>query len=141
METYSIYLWPLIGGMLIGISTSIFLLTMGRVTGISGILGNLFNCSAKDRSWRLVYLSGLTLGAFVFTKNFPEFKVPTQNVSLVVMLIAGLLVGYGTRLANGCTSGHGICGIARLSKRSLIATGTFMAFGMLTVFLLRKAGF
>jgi uncharacterized membrane protein YedE/YeeE len=141
MESQSIYLWPLMGGLLIGVSTSLFLLSVGRVTGISGIIGNLFNSSAKDRLWRVVYIVGLMLGAFVFSHQWPQFKVPPQQGSLVMMLIAGLLVGYGTRLANGCTSGHGICGIARLSKRSLIATCTFMAFGMITVFLMKKAGF
>lgn len=133
----------LLGGALIGISSALWLWLYGRVTGISGILAGLtLDRLPGERGWRLVYLVGMVIGALLYTwlvrHGLPgvHFSVELQ-VSWPSMVVAGLLVGYGTRMGNGCTSGHGVCGIARLSKRSMVATATFMAFGFLTTFVMR----
>jgi uncharacterized membrane protein YedE/YeeE len=127
----------LIGGALIGIAASLLLLLNGRIAGISGILGGIFGASGgAERFWRLAFVIGLICGAAIYSLAAGGLAVqlPDSNLTLV---IAGLLVGFGTRLGSGCTSGHGICGLARLSPRSLAATVTFMIFGILTVYLVR----
>ncbi|ROV58450.1 MULTISPECIES: YeeE/YedE family protein [Vibrio] len=125
----------LIGGMLLGCSATLLLLFNGKVAGISGIVNGLFARVRGDVAWRLVFVIGMVFGGGsairLFSINVPD----TQNISLVAFAVAGLLVGVGTRLGNGCTSGHGICGIGRLSKRSIVATVTFMLVAGITVFI------
>ncbi len=127
----------LIGGLLIGLSAAMLMLFSGRVAGISGIVGGLlFNRDPADALWRKLFVVGLLLGPLLLTAfaGAPAVSLPTGWLALG---LGGVLVGFGTRLGNGCTSGHGVCGMARFSKRSIIATLTFMAFGFLTVFVLR----
>ena len=128
----------LIGGALIGFAASLLLLLNGRIAGISGILGGIFvPDGGAERFWRAAFVIGLICGAAIysFAAGGLAMDLQASNVSL---LMAGLLVGVGTRLGSGCTSGHGVCGLARRSPRSLTATLTFMAFGVLTVFVVRK---
>lgn len=105
------------------------------MAGVSGIMNGLFNSPKSEYIWRFIFLVGLVVGAFVFQTLFPESFIPRQGYPLWLVSIGGFLVGIGTRLGNGCTSGHGICGIASLSKRSIFATLTFMGFGMITVYI------
>ena len=125
-----------LGGLLIGLAASLLLLSNGRIAGVSGICGRLFAGSSGDRGWRLCFLAGLPLGALAVG----AFRggLPVQIVaSPATLVVAGLLVGFGTQLGNGCTSGHGVCGLARGSRRSLAATLTFMASAAITVFFAR----
>ena len=129
----------LLGGILIGTAAVLLLLLNGRIAGVSGILGGLVVANGGTRSgdsaWRVAFLVGLILGAQLAALVVP---VPLQIAAAwPMLLVGGLLVGYGTRLGNGCTSGHGVCGVARLSPRSLAATGVFVASAMLTGFLVR----
>jgi hypothetical protein len=126
----------LIGGALIGLSAVILFALNGRIAGISGIVGRLLTGPADDRAWRIAFLAGLVAGPLV-AGAFNAAFVPRIETSLVVLVAAGLLVGFGTQLGNGCTSGHGICGLARFSPRSLVATLTFMAVAIATVFVTR----
>lgn len=127
----------LLGGILIGLAASLMMLFNGRVTGISGIVGGLLRSVKDDRAWRIFFLSGLLLGGVVL-KIFRS-DVFIQNSSAVWgdYVFAGLLVGFGTLLGNGCTSGHGICGISRLSVRSLVATTVFITCGMLSLYVFK----
>lgn len=128
----------LVGGLMIGGSAAILWLVLGRIAGISGILGRaLQGAEAAERAWCVLFLIGLPLGAaIVVLLGFADAPTaPPTRLGLAV--IGGLLVGFGTRLGSGCTSGHGICGLARLSPRSLAATAIFMAAGMASVFVLR----
>jgi uncharacterized membrane protein YedE/YeeE len=128
-----------LGGMLIGLSASLLLLGAGRVAGISGIFGQLFLSPGRaDRRWRLSFLIGLLASAWLCAQLLPGSISPSPR-SLPWLAGAGLLVGMGTRLGNGCTSGHGVCGLSRLSRRSLVATLSFMATGVLTATLLHLA--
>ncbi|MDD1612081.1 MAG: YeeE/YedE family protein [Methylococcaceae bacterium] len=127
----------LAGGLLIGISVSLLLFFNGRIAGISGIMNGVLFAPKHDVAWRLLFLAGLVLGGLVFDRFVPNFNVPRQGYPLILLGIGGFLVGFGTRMANGCVSGHGVCGIARLSLRSITATLTFIASGMLTVFIIR----
>ena len=127
----------LLGGALIGLSVTLLLLFNGRMAGISGIMNGVFNSPKDERIWRLVFLLGLVMGAVIFQLIMPDLFIPRQGYPLWLVAIGGFLVGIGTRLGNGCTSGHGICGIANLSRRSILATLTFMGFGMLTVYIVR----
>lgn len=127
------------GGALIGLASALLLWLNGRIAGISGILGLLFlgPRPVAERSWRLAFLLGLPAGAalsILLLNPSPAIALP---VDWRGMALAGLLVGFGTRMANGCTSGHGICGLARFSRRSLAATLSFMGAGMLTVYVIR----
>lgn len=132
--TFSIPWYSLFGGMLLGVSATLLLLLNGKVAGISGILGGLLTPKAQDTAWRWLFIIGLVAGG-VFGVRLLAAEVPLQYSSSTGMLIiAGLLVGLGTRLGNGCTSGHGICGIGRLSLRSIVATGIFMLVAGITVF-------
>ena len=124
----------LLGGALIGLAASLLLLTHGRVAGISGIVGGLLQRDISDRPFRLSFLGGLLLAGVVFVAIRPAAFIASEHAPLWALALAGLLVGYGTSLGGGCTSGHGICGLSRLSVRSLVATATFMATGGLTVF-------
>lgn len=129
----------LAGGALIGLAAVLLMLFHGRIAGISGILGGLVPPRADDAGWRLAFLAGLIGGAALMA--WAGGMVPTVPPrSLAVVAVAGLLVGVGTQLGGGCTSGHGVCGLARLSPRSLAATAIFMAAGAAVVFLVRNGG-
>lgn len=125
----------LIGGLLIGLATALMMLFNGRIAGISGIVGGLLARNGSEVGWRAVFVVGLLLGAFIYMLVTGGALPVRVEASLPVMVVAGLLVGFGTRLGSGCTSGHGISGIARLSKRSVVATLVFMGAGIVTVFL------
>ena len=130
-------LYPLIGGILIGLSSTTMLGGLGRITGISGIVATSIGKFSQENVWRYNFLIGLILGGFIMKASFPEFFNYEVNANFLKIIIAGLLVGFGTRLGSGCTSGHGVCGLARLAKRSIVATVTFIFFGMITVFIER----
>jgi len=122
------YLHSLIGGGLIGLSATGLLLFNGKIAGISGIVGGLLTpLAARDRGWRIGFVGGLLVGGAVMAARAPELVAITVERSPAAVVVAGLLVGFGTRLGSGCTSGHGVCGISRGSKRSIAATLTFMA--------------
>ena len=127
----------LVGGLLIGLAAALLLLLNGRISGISGIVGGLLAPKSADIGWRVVFVAGLVLGAFIYMPATGDAIPISMQASLPVIVVAGLLVGFGTRLGSGCTSGHGICGIARLSRRSIVATLVFMGVAILTVFLTR----
>lgn len=129
-------LQPLVGGLLIGVAAALLWLLQGRVAGISGIAGGLFTAPPSDRTWRLTFLLGLVGGGAVMWRLLPGAFGRAASSSglgsagaLLVVALAGLLVGVGTSISSGCTSGHGVCGISRLSPRSMAATGVFMATG------------
>ena len=125
----------LIGGMLIGLSTVLLILFNGRIAGISGIVGGLLARKGSEIGWRAVFVVGLLLGAFVYMLATGGALPVNIQASLPGMVAAGLLVGFGTRLGSGCTSGHGVSGIARFSKRSIVATLVFFVTAIITVFL------
>jgi uncharacterized protein len=127
----------LIGGALIGLSASLLLFSHGKVAGISGLVGGLLRRGTTDRGFRLSFLAGLLAAGIVVRLVFPAAFESRWTATLPLALAAGVLVGFGTQLGSGCTSGHGVCGISRLSLRSLIATGTFMLTGFATVFVIR----
>jgi uncharacterized membrane protein YedE/YeeE len=127
----------LVGGLLIGLAAALLLLLNGRISGISGIVGGLLAPRGSDAGWRLAFVAGLLLGALGFALATGGAALVSVQASVPVLVVAGLLVGFGTRLGSGCTSGHGLCGIARLSKRSIVATSVFFGVAMLTVFLTR----
>lgn len=127
----------LIGGSLIGLSVVLAMLLFGRIAGISGIFGAALRLESEGGRFRYGFLTGLLLSgsmAYISTGQMPGIVIP---VPLPLLLAGGFLVGFGSGLGSGCTSGHGLCGVARLSKRSIAATATFLATGMMTVFLLR----
>ena len=127
------------GGVLIGIASAAFILINGRILGISGILGGLFTPKAADAGWRIAFFLGLLAAPATLSLLAPAgfLSAPRIDASYAVIVIAGLLVGYGTRLGSGCTSGHGVCGISRLSPRSLAGTSAFMVAGFAIVFVVR----
>jgi hypothetical protein len=126
-----------VGGLLIGLVVALMLLLNGRVAGISGIVGGLLTLRAGDKIWRAAFVAGLVLSALAYVSTA---DVPVAVVAPLPAVVAGgLLVGFGARLGSGCTSGHGLCGMARLSRRSMAATATFFGVAMLTVFLTRHA--
>lgn len=126
----------LAGGMLIGLSAAVFVLFNGRIAGISGILGGLLEWPKGDVAWRVAFLAGLIGASLVYgaVLTLPEVRIDADFPTLI---IAGLLVGVGTRYGSGCTSGHGVCGLSRMSPRSLVATVAFMLAGFATVFVVR----
>jgi uncharacterized protein len=126
----------LAGGIVLGLAAALFVLLNGRVLGISGILGGLVRPRSGDVGWRVAFIAGLLVAPSLWYL-FAEPATIRIEATAPVLLVAGLLVGWGTRQASGCTSGHGVCGLARLSRRSLAATMTFMAAGFATVFLVR----
>ena len=128
----------LAGGLLIGAGIALFALLNGRVAGISGILGGLLRPRSSETGWRVAFLAGL-VGAPLAWGLFAALPDARVDAGHPVLLLAGLLVGLGTRYGSGCTSGHGICGLSRRSPRSIVATLAFMAAGFLTVWLLRHA--
>ena len=125
------FVMAIIGGVMIGLSASFLLLSIGRVSGISGITGSLLKPSTSDWGWRLSFVFGLLGGGLLLSFIKPEFFVVSSERSIPMMFAAGLLVGLGTQMGSGCTSGHGVCGLSRLSQRSLVATLTFIGAGML----------
>ena len=126
----------LAGGILIGLATALLLLANGRVAGISGIFGGLLRPTRGDIAWRVTFILGLFVAPLVWLsmRAMPPAQI---DHSPALLAVGGLLVGIGTRFGNGCTSGHGVCGIARLSPRSLLATACFLAAGFVTVFIVR----
>ena len=130
------WLPALAGGIMIGTASALLMAFNGRVAGISGILGGLLSRWSPDQWWRLTFLLGLVLGGGAAYHWAPEAFIDITENRTMQVLAAGLLVGLGTRIGSGCTSGHGVCGIGRLSVRSLVATLVFVGSGMLTVFFL-----
>lgn len=127
---------PLTGGILIGLASSVMLLCLGRITGISGILSNaIFLRDSSNSTWRVTFVLGLVYGGLVLKFLEDDYFNYTIDSRIPLITIGGILVGYGTRLGSGCTSGHGVCGLGRLSKRSIIATLVFMFFGVATVYI------
>jgi uncharacterized membrane protein YedE/YeeE len=129
----------LTGGVLLGIASALFILLNGRILGISGILGGLLPAKTGDASWRITFMLGLIVSPLVMKAIAPAelLHAPRIEANTVMVVIAGLLVGLGTRYGSGCTSGHGVCGLSRLSPRSMVATGLFMAAGFVTVYVLK----
>lgn len=123
----------LLGGLLIGLAVALLLWLNGRLAGISGIVGGLVPVGGRDGWWRAAFVAGLILGALAYVVVVGSDSVEVK-ASLPVLVVGGLLVGFGTRLGSGCTSGHGLCGIARSSKRSVVATAVFFGVAMLTVY-------
>ena len=131
-------LTALAGGSLIGLSAVFLLLTSGQIAGVSGLVqGALINKSIKKRGACLLFLGGLVIGSFLYRMLTGIEASITLNASVLVLVIGGILTGFGTSLGGGCTSGHGICGLSRRSVRSLVATVTFMAAGVATVYMVR----
>jgi uncharacterized membrane protein YedE/YeeE len=126
----------LLGGIFIGLAAGLLWFLNGRILGVSGIIGGLFTFSRTDTLWRATFLGGLFSGGVLMyyfnPQSFEMIQMPSS-----ILVIAGFLVGFGTRLGNGCTSGHGVCGISRISVRSIVATLLFMSFGILTVSFVR----
>jgi len=130
------YSTPFIGGLLIGTSAVMLLLFLGRIAGISGILWGAVSAAA-DNSWRWMFLAGLILGPLLYHSLTDTPYPQASPLQWWHAVLGGLLVGFGVQLSSGCTSGHGVCGIGRLSVRSLVATVTFMAAGIATVYIIR----
>jgi len=129
----------LTGGIILGVASAIFILINGRVLGISAILGGLMPPKMGDTSWRIAFMLGLFAAPTVFHAVMPAqyITAPRIDATDMMVIVAGLLVGIGTRYASGCTSGHGVCGLSRLSPRSLLATASFMSAGFVMVYVLR----
>ena len=127
----------LLGGALIGLASVLLMMLTGRIAGISGILGGCLTLAAGDKVWRLAFIVGLILAPV--TSGVLGYPLPTPQMpaSWVTIVVAGLLVGFGARLGGGCTSGHGVCGIARISTRSIVATAIFMGTAMVVVAIMR----
>lgn len=127
------------GGAMIGLASALLIVLNGRIAGVSGVLGGLVldRSGAGETPWRGLFLGGLVLGGLIVGLMRPELAVSQLQTGWGGMIMAGLIVGFGTRMGSGCTSGHGVCGIGRLSRRSIFATCVFMAAGFVTVFILR----
>lgn len=134
------WILALIGGVIIGIAVSIMLLWKGRVTGISGIVNGTLSPVRGDTQWRILFLLGLFLGGIVLKFNQPAVFASGSSLDATKTITAGLLVGFGTIMGSGCTSGHGICGISRLSPRSIVATLVFILSGIFSVYFFRRLG-
>jgi uncharacterized protein len=131
---------PFLGGTLIGVSASLLLLLKGRVFGVSGILAGVLSPKKGDIAWRAASLVGLFAAGILIQVLAPHLLVGATPGSALRYILAGLLVGFGTQLGSGCTSGHGVCGISRMSPRSIVATLTFMLVGMMMVAVIRSVG-
>ena len=127
----------LLGGAMIGLAASALLWLNGRIAGISGILGGSLEASKDDLLWRIFFLTGLVLGPWLVTAVRGRFPEIVMQAPLLILVVAGVLVGFGTRLGKGCTSGHGVCGVARASPRSIVATVVFFLAAAMTVFITR----
>jgi hypothetical protein len=130
----------ILGGVLIGISVSLMLLLNGRVTGISGIINGVILPKKGDTAWRVLFITGLFLGGLFLRALKPNVFSGALHTETWTTVVAGLLVGFGTILGSGCTSGHGVCGISRMSPRSLVATAVFIVAGIAAVFIYKKLG-
>ena len=137
MLNLSSYLPALFGGVLIGSAALLLMLVLGRVAGISGIASSLISITTSDKLWRGVFILGVVLGTFLLQQFMPKTLPFRPELSNILIVIAGLLVGFGSHYGSGCTSGHGVCGIGRFSIRSIVATITFMATAAITVFIIR----
>ncbi len=126
-----------IGGLLIGLSSAMMLVLKGRIAGISGIIGGLPTAPSAERPWRIAFMGGLVAGGVVMFALMPAQFGTQAPVSNLTLVFAGLMVGVGTRIGSGCTSGHGVCGLSRFSPRSMVATALFMSFAAMTVFTVR----
>jgi uncharacterized membrane protein YedE/YeeE len=126
----------LLGGVLIGAAAAMLVVLNGRIAGVSGILGGLLRPALGDAAWRVAFISGLLFAPALYAL-FERLPTPTIEAGYPTLLLGGLLVGIGTRYGSGCTSGHGVCGVSRLSPRSLAATATFMIAGFVTVYVVR----
>lgn len=126
-----------IGGAMIGVAAVLLMASLGRIAGISGIVGGLTTTDTSDRGWRLSFLVGLIITPLIVGLFWPSLMTSQFTISLPLIILAGVVVGAGTTLGNGCTSGHGVCGNARLSIRSVVATLTFMSAGVATTFVVR----
>ncbi len=133
----NLYMQAIIGGSLIGLSAALLLLFSGRVAGVSGILGNVIIGAWGKQAWRIYFLIGLLAAPLVYRLLGNSPPQTGITISSLMLLLAGMLVGFGTRLGTGCTSGHGVCGISNLSWRSLVATLTFISTGVITVYIMR----
>jgi len=131
------YVVSLAGGMLIGLAAAVLLLVNGRIAGVSGISAGLMGTPDRDTLWRALFLAGLLLGVLLFTAVVGHAPTVRIDASWPLLIAGGLLVGFGTRLGSGCTSGHGVCGLGRLSRRSFAAVATFILFAVATVFAMR----
>ena len=129
----------LAGGILIGLGAAALLVLNGRIAGVSGIVGALLRPGGEDTRWRIAFVAGLITGPLLYRALAGGIAPITVDAPLPMVVAGGLLVGFGTNLGSGCTSGHGVCGIARLSPRSLAATATFMVSAMVTVYIVRHA--
>lgn len=131
--------WPvaLTGGILIGLAATLLLWLNGRVAGVSGILNGVIFPKWNDIAWRAAFLVGLIVAGGLYMALVPGASVPRADYSRAWLIVAGVLVGFGTRMGNGCTSGHGVCGLGRLSLRSLVAVLTFMVTAIATTFVVR----
>src|SRR5215210_293891 len=136
METFT-PVSGLVGGLLIGLAVALLLVLNGRIGGVSGIVGGLLTFEGRDLDWRAAFVAGLVIGALAYTLAVGSASLVQVGTSLPVVVVGGLLVGFGTRLGSGCTSGHGLCGLARFSRRSVVATSVFFGVAILTVFLTR----
>ncbi|KRG39611.1 YeeE/YedE family protein [Stenotrophomonas pictorum JCM 9942] len=133
----SAWLTPLAGGILIGLAATLLLWLNGRIAGISGIVGGVLLPRAGETAWRVLFLLGLIGAGAAWLLLVPGAYTPRQGFPVWMLVVAGLLVGFGTRMGNGCTSGHGVCGLGRLSPRSFAAVLTFMATAIVTTFVVR----
>lgn len=131
------FVLALIGGGLVGLAAVMMMGLKGRIAGVSGILSGAFTESSDERLWRILFVLGIAIGGAIPALMSDSFVPPVPDSSTLLVIIGGLAVGVGTGLGSGCTSGHGICGISRLSPRSMVATCTFMAAGFICVFLLK----
>lgn len=127
----------LAGGVMIGLASAGMWWLLGRIAGVSGIVGSALVGSGVDRAWRLAFIGGLFSAGAIAANVYPDAVHFLMGTGYGLTIIAGLLVGFGTGISGGCTSGHGVCGVSRLSLRSIVATGAFMAAGMVVVFLVR----
>jgi uncharacterized membrane protein YedE/YeeE len=127
----------LLGGALIGLAAAGMWWLLGRISGVSSVLGNAIGAKGPDLMWRLAFIGGLLAAGIIAASVFPDAVHFQMEAGYAQALVAGLLVGVGTSIGGGCTSGHGVCGVSRLSPRSLVATGAFMASGFLIVYVMR----
>ncbi|MEW4983830.1 MAG: YeeE/YedE thiosulfate transporter family protein [Cycloclasticus sp.] len=138
MENFTPYT-SLAGGILLGVSASILMYLNGRIAGISGIVaGILNNPSATEKAWRTAFVLGIIGGAFAYAYFFPINIEPREHMTTALLVVGGLVVGFGTAMGGGCTSGHGVCGISRLSLRSITATAAFLVAGIITVYIVNQ---
>lgn len=130
-------IWPILGGILIGLSVSVMLFFNGRVTGVSGITSSLLVKSQESKDWKVAFILGLLVAGGILYAFFPQHFLQTSIATKIDYIMAGLFVGFGTVMGNGCTSGHGVCGLSRFSIRSLMAVLTFMIFGIAGTYLFK----